>query len=248
MEILTWLYRFFRSLPLSAWHNSSLQHLRLDKFTMNPEQRKEASELQLHKRGIRINVQLHVIESDEEVTLRDSDALLQRLIALWAVVSAAQARDCSASRAYLAAHQLESCLSAQERIFLLGATPDEAAYLQFAQRQEALYFLAWCAGLTEKIAVPAAASNLKPILKLFPFALEAPDKLTAAISLRSKSLIMDWSDLLYRLHWEVRHTQLTGRPCPASIDAAVIREWHQAVNWICQYEEENDWDQVSTET
>ena len=33
---------------------------------MTPELRKEASELQLHKRGIRINVQLHVIEADEE--------------------------------------------------------------------------------------------------------------------------------------------------------------------------------------
>jgi hypothetical protein len=59
---------------------------------------------------------------------------------------------------------------------------------------------------------------------------------------------MDYSDLLYRLHWEVRHSQLTGRPCPASVNADTVREWHQAVNWICQYEEENDWDLVSTET
>lgn len=215
---------------------------------MNPEQRKEASELQLHKRGIRINVQLHVIESDEEVTLRDADQLLARLLALWAVAVAGQARDCIPMRAYLTEHQLESCLSAQEQVFLLGAKPDEAAYQRFAQNQEALYFLAWCAGLSDKIAVPSASSNLKPVLKLFPYALEAPDKLKAAMRLRSKSAIMDWSDLLYRLHWEVRHTQLTGRPCPASIDAKVIKQWHQAVNWICQYEEENDWDRVSTET
>jgi hypothetical protein len=46
----------------------------------------------------------------------------------------------------------------------------------------------------------------------------------------------------------VRHSQLTGRACPASINAVTVREWHQAVNWICQYEEENDWDKVSTET
>ncbi|MFZ6748967.1 DUF4272 domain-containing protein [Undibacterium sp. Ren11W] len=215
---------------------------------MNPEQRKEASELQLHKRGIRINVQLHVIESDEEVTLRKPDQLLARMLALWAVSTAAQARDCLPMRAYLATYQLESCLSAQESAFLFGAAPDEASYLQFAQSQEALYFLAWCAGLSDKIAVPATSSNLKPVLKFFPYALEAPDKLQAAIRPRSKSAIMDWSDLLYRLHWEVRHTQLTGRPCPASIDATVIKQWHQAVNWICQYEEENDWDKVSTET
>jgi Domain of unknown function (DUF4272) len=219
---------------------------------MNPEQRKEASELQLHKRGIRINVQLHVIESDEEVTLRSGDALFQRLIALWAVSSAAQVRDCRRFHDYLDRHQLMVFLSAQERAFLREETPTQEQYQQFAARQESLYFLAWCAGLTEKIAVAATSSSLKNILKLFPHnveaSTEAPDKLAAAIRLRRKDVIMDWSDLLYRLHWEVRHSQLTGRPCPASVNADTVREWHQAVNWICQYEEENDWDLVSTET
>ena len=217
-------------------------------LSMNPEQRKEASELQLHKRGIRINVQLHVIESDEEVTLRSKDDVLRRLIALWAVTGAAQGRDVSRFRAYLLAHEMTSYLSAQEQAFLFCADPTEQQYQQFSHRQEAFYFLAWCAGLTDKIAVLATPSNLKNIMKLFPLETEAPEKLSAALRLRSKSLILDWSDLLYRLHWEVRHSQLTGRPCPASVNAETVREWHQGANWICQYEEEDDWDQVSTET
>lgn len=216
--------------------------------TMNPEQRKEASELQLHKRGIRINVQLHVIESDDEVTLRSADALSRRLMALWAVSGAALARDARRFRDYLEQHQLSAVLSAQEQDFLYAATPTEAQYQEFSTRQESLYFLAWCAGLTEKIAVQATPSNLKNIIKLFPHEREAPDKLLAAIRLRRKDAIMDWSDLLYRLHWEVRHSQLTARPCPASVNAATVREWHQAVNWMCRYEEEDNWDQVSTET
>ena len=215
---------------------------------MSPEQRKEASELQLHKRGIRINVQLHVIESDEEVTLRSSAEVLHRLIALWAVSSAALTRDCMRFRNYLEKHQMSDFLSVQEQAFLFAAEPTEEQFKQFSSRQESLYFLAWCAGLMEKITLSAAASNLKSILKLFPHEAEAPTKLTAAIRLRRKDVIMDYSDLLYRLHWEVRHSQLTGRPCPASVNADTVREWHQAVNWICQYEEENNWDLVSTET
>lgn len=215
---------------------------------MTPEQRKQASELQLHKRGIRINVQLHVIESDEEVTLRSADEVFNRLLALWAVVGAAQARDARPYCAYLKAHGLEAVLSKQEQAFLADPNPDQASFQSFAQRQEALYFLAWCAGLIEKIAVPSKPSNLKQALKFFPQALEAPDRLKAALRLRSKGSMLDWSDLLYRLHWEVRHSQLTGRPCPASIAAQAVREWHQTVNWICQYEEQDDWDQVSTET
>ena len=215
---------------------------------MNPEQRKEASELQLHKRGIRINVQLHVIESDDEVTLRPRDALAQRLIALWAVSGAALARDCTKFRAYIDAHQMHSFLSAQEQAFLFSDSPTEEQFGQFLLRQESLYFLSWCAGLTEKIGVHAAPSNLKSVLKFFPHGMEAPDQLFTAINLRRKDLTMDWSDLLYRLHWEVRHCQITGRPCPASVNAQTIREWHQAVNWMCQYEEEHNWDLVSTET
>jgi hypothetical protein len=215
---------------------------------MNPEQRKEASELQLHKLGIRINVQLHVIESDEEVSLRSNDALLRRLLALWAVCGAAQARDASRFRAYLAAHDLSSCLSSQEQAFLYAAAPTEEQIQIFLAKHEALFFLLWCAGLTDKIKVPAQASNLHPLLKLFPQAMEVPDRLKNALKIRSKSTILNWSDLLYRLHWEVRHSQLTGRPYPASVNAETVRQWHQAVNWICQYEDEDDWDKVSTET
>lgn len=215
---------------------------------MNPEQRKEASELQLHKRGIRINVQLHVIESDEEVTLRQDEELFQRLIALWAVSGAALARDGKRFRDYLNAHQMTTFLSKQEHDFLFAEAPSEELYPQFLMRQESLYFLAWCAGLSEKIAVAAAPSSLKNILRIFPHEMEAPEKLRAAMQPRRKALLLDWSDLLYRLHWEVRHSQLTGRPCPASVNADKVREWHQAANWMCQYEEENDWDKVSTET
>jgi len=53
---------------------------------MNPEYRKTASETLLHKRGIRINLQLPEIESNEEVQLRSAEQLLHRMVALWAVV------------------------------------------------------------------------------------------------------------------------------------------------------------------
>ncbi|MDO8313098.1 MAG: DUF4272 domain-containing protein, partial [Sideroxyarcus sp.] len=208
------------SISNAAWHNARLYHAAISpNIIMSPEQRKQASELQLHKRGIRINVQLHVIESDEEVTLRSRDEVFQRLIALWAVSSAALARDCKRFRDYLDANQMTSFLSKQEQTFLSAAEPTEEQFKQFSSRQESLYFLAWCAGLTEKITLTAAPSNLKNIYKLFPHEAEAPSKLAVAIRLRRKDLIMDSSDLLYRLHWEVRHSQLTGRPCPASVNA-----------------------------
>jgi hypothetical protein len=215
---------------------------------MSPEQRKEASELELHKRGIRINVQLHVIESDEEVELRTPEELMQRMLALWAVTAVAAGGDVAHYRSYLDAHGLKACLSAQENAFLFADDTTEELRTQFLQRQEALYFLAWAAGLTDKLAVPTRAANLKQILKLFPHAMEAPERLQAALKPRRKGQVLDWSDLLYRLHWAVRHAHITGRDAPGNLNADAVREWHQAANWLCQYEEENDWDKVSTET
>lgn len=215
---------------------------------MSPEQRKEASELELHKRGIRINVQLHVIESDEEVELRTPEELMQRMLALWAVTSVAAGGDVARYRLYLEAHGLGPCLSAQEQAFLFSDEITEELRAQFVQRQESLYFLTWAAGLTDKLAVPTQAANLKQILKFFPHAMEAPERLQAALKPRRKGQVLDWSDLLYRLHWAVRHAHITGRDAPGILNADAVRERHQAANWLCQYEEENDWDKVSTET
>ncbi|MBC3917034.1 DUF4272 domain-containing protein [Undibacterium sp. CY18W] len=215
---------------------------------MSPEQRKEASELELHKRGIRINVQLHVIESDEEVELRQPEELMQRMLALWAVTAVATGEDTARYRTYLETHGLMHCLSTQEQAFLLAGEPSAELRAQFVQRQEALYFLAWAAGLTDKLAVPTQAVNLKQVLKFFPHAMEAPERLQAALKPRRKGQVLDWSDLLYRLHWAVRHAHITGRDAPGNLNAYAVREWHQAANWLCQYEEEHDWDRVSTET
>lgn len=230
---------------------------------MTPELRKEASELQLHKRGIRINVQLHVIEADEEITLRSKPEVEARLWALWAVSQAAL--DEEPNRAITLHHYLQqqgllAGLSDQESAFLTSHYADPALRQLFRERRHAFHFLAWCAGLLEKIDLGNRPVKSDTILQYFPTiettASDEPDNnlsatsgsLANAIHLRRKDSIMDWSDLLYRLHWAVRHAQLNDKPSPGNIDGAMVKEWHQAVNWMCCYDDEPDWDKVSTET
>lgn len=230
---------------------------------MTPELRKEASELQLHKRGIRINVQLHVIEADEEVTLRSESALEQRLIGLWAVNQAAIHGQFSQLRDYLDSNNLLHTLSKEESVFLHDYACNPALMdqrlQQFRDRLHAFHFLAWCAGLLEKIDLGHKPIATDKILSFFPAIKEHTSLDTAAtqisdlqfklpIKRRRKDIIMDWADLLYRLHWAVRHAQLNHKPSPGNIDVIMVKEWHQAVNWMCNYDDENDWDKVSTET
>nr|WP_315486988.1 DUF4272 domain-containing protein [uncultured Undibacterium sp.] len=224
---------------------------------MTPELRKEASELQLHKRGIRINVQLHVIEADEEVTLRSKKDVEARLWALWAVSQAAVSESPEQTRTiyeYLRQHDLLEALSTQESAFLTQVSINPEDHQTFIDRQHSFHFLAWCAGLLDKIDLSSKPIKSESILQYFP-AISVSGALNGtaialmdAIKLRRKDVIMDWSDLLYRLHWAVRHAQLNDKSSPGNIDNAMVREWHQAVNWMCCYDDEPDWDKVSTET
>ncbi|WP_394779518.1 DUF4272 domain-containing protein [Undibacterium sp.] len=227
---------------------------------MTPENRKTNSETLLHKRGIRINLQLPLTESDEEVSLRSSDDVLRRMVALWCVSGAAEAA-LAADRAaferfshYAAQREAERAgwLSAREHAFLSGAFPEGEQALQqcagFVQCRESLFFLGWCAGIVRKVDLPGSASSLKALLPLLPQNMEAPDRLQQAIRLRSKREILGWTDLLYRLHWAVRHASLIGKVVPGSLDAGVVQTWHQAVNWITGYDDEDDWDLVATDT
>lgn len=215
---------------------------------MNPEFRKIASETLLHKRGIRINLQLPEIESNDEVRLRSADELLRRIVALWAVVGAAQQCGSTYFGEYIVHHKMESWLSHRERNFLFSGARTEEECQQFAARHEALFFLAWSAGLVKKIDIPSGESSLKTLQHLFPTEMEDASRLQTAMLPRSKGMLMNWADLLYRLHWAVRHASLIGKPTPANLHAVAVQEWHQAANWMIRYDDEEDWDLVGTDT
>lgn len=244
---------------------------------MTPELRKEASELQLHKRGVRINLQLPVIESDEEVQLRSLDEVVERMSALWLVAEivqyaqAVQSVQIADIPTLLDQHGWQSVLSAREFALLNSSSVSQLPLDFLHSSQEALYFLGWCAGLVPHIQISARRSDLEQLrtffcvnglllqneqstnpqilrnsLSLSPSALS--QHLRQRMKLRNKAEVMDWCDLLYRLHWAVRHAQLTNKIHPPQVDVIQVQAWHHAVNWICRYEEVDDWDQVSTET
>ncbi|MDE2427158.1 MAG: DUF4272 domain-containing protein [Burkholderiales bacterium] len=200
----------------------------------SPELRKELSELTLHKRGIRINLQLPLIESEDEIRLRDQQAIRQRLCALWAVCNGDQRPGIH--------------LSAEEKRYLDKQMPAEEATLFRLQAVEALHFLAWCAGLIAQAGMPSGLPDADRVLTaLTPF-FEDASRLTSALRSRSKSEMLDWSDLLYRLHWAVRHAHLTDKPVPGRLDANAVLAWHKVANWMTVYDDEDDWDKISTET
>ena len=198
----------------------------------SPEIRKELSELTLHKRGIRLNLQLPTIESEDEIQIRGADEVLQRLQALATVCTYPQHATDSSSAA----------LSKQEQA-LLDGNLDDASALQLQQSsRHALCFLMWAAGLENKPGMPDQHSGQPDLQKITT----VDDART--LHLRSKTELLDWAELLYRFHWAVRHAHLQNRPVPGRLDAIAVEAWHRAANWMICYEDEADWDLVSTET
>ena len=214
---------------------------------MSPEDRKATSESILAL-GVPINEHLPMIESEDEVELRMPDEVLRRLVALWSVVDKAFLRSESQSPTYIVTHSMQSWLSNVERPFLIDEKPSERDYIHFSWQLEALYFVAWCAGMLECSEVPNDESSVKSILSLFPVGAEQPNRLRAAIRLRDKAEVLDRADLLCRLHWAVRNAKLTGSSPPNDLNGGVVQEWHRAVNWMIRYDSEDNWDQVGTDT
>jgi hypothetical protein len=215
---------------------------------MTPEARREASETLLREHGIPVNAQLPMIESDDEVTLRSPDELWRRLVALWGVVGAAMLRQNGHFKDYFSVGERRDWLSSDEAAFLFQDTPAEDDIIRFSWRLEAMYFLAWCGGLVDELPLPVQESSVEAVLPLYPHDLGDALMLRQALRPRSKAEILDWADLLYRLHWAVRDAQLNGREMPPGIKPGMVLEWHHAVNWMTCYEGEDDWDAVGTDT
>jgi hypothetical protein len=216
---------------------------------MTPLQRKETSNVLLSKHGIPVSESLPLIEDEVGVSLRSTEELLHRLIALWAVTGSAHLPEVDFFRTYVRDAQLEGWLSRREHRFLFSEDPAQQERVHFGWQLEPLFFLSWCGGLIPTISLPFQQSDMSSVLGLFPLQSSPTlDRLKAALSLRPTPEVLNWADLLYRAHWAVRESQLRGRGSPARLVPGAVMEWHKAANWMTGYEEEDDWDDVATDT
>jgi hypothetical protein len=105
----------------------------------------------------------------------------------------------------------------------------------------------WSAGLFEDLPLPTHGTDTGKIVSMFPECDESPWPFIQKLQMRTKSEILDAEDLIYRLHWAVRNTGLTGKhACRAKLYAGVVKEWRHAINWVTNYKN-LDWDEVTTE-
>jgi hypothetical protein len=69
----------------------------------------------------------------------------------------------------------------------------------------------------------------------------------AQATLRTTADILDGLDLVYRCSWACVNSRVTGQAIPGGLAPSVVYEWHYALNWLTNYENQ-PWDEVRTDT
>ncbi|SHK57025.1 DUF4272 domain-containing protein [Chryseobacterium polytrichastri] len=210
--------------------------------------RKEKTHEILKKEGIKINVNLPYIESEEETTLRTPKEVATRaaILSITNLVSF-DSIDSEEAISYLEECNLWEHTTSDEKDFLQNPTEDKK--FQETWKSECIWVLLWALQLVENIPFPNELCDLNDIaLDKYPIGgdNDPNEFIKTNNQLRSKAEILDTNDLYYRYHWACVDARLNNLEM-TTIDSGILYERQYALNWLVNYMGQ-EWDDVSCDT
>ncbi len=213
---------------------------------IEPNERKSQSIKILQQLNVPVLDSLPVIGPADEVRLRCPSDVARRLLCLMLVSEIARDADPEDCINYLRKNSLFENLSPTERDFIDSRNVNDQVRNNLSWRCEAAYALMWALGKFPELPVPQSETDLDDIYVHMPPFDDDPRTFIETAALIDKERIMDQSDLIYRMHWAARPGRTVGNAASV-LDEGVVREWHQAINWLTFYADE-EWDDVPTDT
>lgn len=212
--------------------------------TSDQAKRKDKSELKLQERLVPINQFLPMIESEAEVSIRSAAEIEGRLLALSAVAGIATDDNRKAVEAFANDKGAKVHFTANEAAFFANPNPEMHDRIQFSWQYECAWVLLWALKLCdEPLSYPEEPCNVTKLIEVVC----TTENLTLN-GVRSKEEILNEADLIYRYHWAVRDADLNGREAPSGLHGGVVMERHKALNWLTRYNDNADWEEVTTDT
>lgn len=215
----------------------------------SPSNRKQRSENRLADLGIQYNPNLPHFADIEYPSIRSSEEVAARIIALWEVVNiASNAKDSDRPESveFLKEVDLWDSLSPKEQQFLIKNSHDKQRNIDLAWQTEVLKVLYWSLKEIDELGKPVEDNNLVAVsdrvLENFP----SLDSFLRNSQLRPASDILDEADFIYRLHWCSRNHRRKEQGVPRGYNYSVIRERHFAFNWLT--DPNSLWDEISCDT
>lgn len=225
-----------------------------EKMNNDAVNRKARSVEILKQYGVPYIEHLPVIETKEEVKIRTAEEIAQRAIACLIAIQMAfeqkAGENIEGGREFavnlLETFQVTDCLTEDERLILYGE-PVMQDIINMAWKYEAYWVLLWALGIVEELSFPSNICDCE-------FAIEAVSKhnsfeeFMGSTALRDIDEILDENDLIFRYNWACVDARIKGHEAPSGLDSSVVLERHKALNWLIDFDENDDWDGQSTNT
>lgn len=208
-------------------------------------QRKERSEAILRAEGVPINTHLPVIETEREATVRPTEQVAYRALALLVVAVKGEGLEQPVVERVINDYELEAHFTPKEAAFIRDPSPSEHDRIQFVWRYEAAWVLLWALGYVDTLDTPTGICDVPRAVGLMQA--RSAQQFIAEAKLRPLHEVLDQADRIYRYHWAVVDARIKGREPPAGLEPGVTMERHYALNWLIGYMDQ-DWDDISTDT
>lgn len=224
------------------------------KADKSPQERRAASLARLRAEGIPYIESLPVIETAQNVKLRETTEIARRAIACLLMIQVAfEIQNGSYSeeiRAWavenLEAYDVLSAITPKESKVLENQAGDQDL-VDMIWTYEAYWVLTWALGLIEKLDFPSQICDCARAIELVRQTSDLEDFLSRCQP-RSVEEILDQDDLVYRYHWACVDARLKGEEPPAALIESIVVERRRGLDWLLGLETAQDWDQVQMHT
>lgn len=215
--------------------------------TKNQLERRTKSEQFCKSKNIPIytNPNSLFVASEENVTIRTKDEVLDRAIALCYLELKSENADKESLAIFDKKYNAMPKLTAKEKEFALADNPTEQQIANANWKAESYHVMLWALGYIDNLVYPSEICNIGDDVKLLFSKTEKEFRNNA--KLRSKIEILNQADLILRLDWACVNARLKNEPSPGELDKDVVYERHYSFNWLTKFMNQA-WDDVTTGT
>lgn len=185
------------------------------------------------------------VDTDEKVTIRTQDEVVDRALALCYIGLKSEGLEQKHLDQMDKDFGITAKLTPIEKAYATAKQPTEQQKVDANWRYESLHVLLWALGYIDTLKYPDQMCNVADDVKVIYELKEKGFRQKA--KLRSKREILDQADLILRLDWACVNARIKNEPAPSQLYSSVVVERHHTLNWLINYMNQN-WDDVSTDT
>lgn len=185
------------------------------------------------------------VDSEDKVTIRTQDEVVDRVLALCYIGLKSEGLEQKHLDQMDKDFNITAKLSPNEKAYATAQQPIEQQKIDANWRYESLHVLLWALGYIDTLNYPDKMCNVADDVKIIYDLKEKGFRQKA--KLRSKKEILDQADLILRLDWACVSARLKNESASGNLDKGVVFERHHSLNWLINYMNQ-DWDNVTTDT